>query len=72
MTETTYVLWIPVISLGLCIVLKRWANLLISVPFLLSIGTLLVSPMAQLRYSWSLLFGAVILISLPFMKIHEE
>lgn len=69
MSEATYVLWIPVISLCLCIVLKRKTNVLIFIPFLMNLGVLVVSPAAQLRYSWSLLFGAVILISMPLMQL---
>lgn len=71
MSEATYVLWIPVISLCLCIVLKRKTNVLVFIPFLMNMGTLIVSPAAQLRYSWSLLFGAVILIAMPFMRLKD-
>ncbi len=71
MSETTYVLWIPVISLCLCIALRRKMNVLIFIPFLMNLGTLMVSPAAQLRYSWSLLFGAVILIAMPFMRLKD-
>lgn len=69
MSEATYVLWIPVISLCLCIVLKRKTNVLVFIPFLMNMGTLMVSPTAQFRYSWSLLFGAIILIAMPFMQL---
>ena len=71
MSETTYVLWIPVISLCLCIALRRKMNVLIFIPFLMNLGTLMVSPAAQLRYSWSLLFGDVILIAMPFMRLKD-
>ena len=71
MSEATYVLWIPVISLCLCMVLRRKTNALIFIPFLMNLGVLMVSPAAQLRYSWSLLFGAVILIAMPFMRLKD-
>ena len=71
MSEATYVLWIPVISLCLCMVLRRKTNVLIFIPFLMNLGVLMVSPAAQLRYSWSLLFGAVILIAMPFMRLKD-
>ena len=68
MTEGVYVSWIPLLSLALCIVTRRYKSLVYLIPWILSIGTLLLLPAAQSRYSWSLAFGAVLIAAVPLVR----
>lgn len=67
MTEVTYTVWIPLLAVGLCVVLKRFGNLLYASPMLISIGTVLVTPRHNSRYSWVMLFCSVLLLVVPFI-----
>ena len=55
-------------GLALCIVTRRYKLLVYYIPWILSIGTLLLLPAAQSRYSWSLAFGAVLIAAVPLVR----
>lgn len=67
MTEVTYTVWIPLLSIGLCIVLRRLRNLIYTSPMLISLCTVLVTPRHNSRYSWVMLFCSVLLLIVPFI-----
>ena len=70
MTEGLYVSWIPLMTIALCCLTRRYWNLTYMIPWLLSIGTLLVLPAPQTRYTWTLLFGAALIAAIPAIRDH--
>ncbi|EFA22926.1 DUF6020 family protein [Bifidobacterium gallicum] len=68
MTEGLYSLWLPVLALVLCLALRRYRNLLYLAPFLIMMGTMLLSPMHQFRYTWPMAFCAVLVMAIAFIK----
>lgn len=70
MTEGLYVSWIPLMAFALCCLTRRYGNLVYMIPWVLSIGTLLVLPAPQTRYTWTLLFGVSLVAAIPL--IHDK
>lgn len=70
MSEATYVVWIPVISLMICLWKKKYQNLVFYTPWVLTIMTLLLLPAHQTRYTWTLAFGAIMIIAIPFIELN--
>lgn len=68
MSEATYTVCVPLLCIGLCVVLRRWENLIYASPMLISICTLLVTPRHNTRYSYTLLFCSILLLAIPFIK----
>ncbi len=69
MTEGFYALWIPLLSIMICIVLRRYRNLLYLVPTIITMGTMIIMPMHQFRYSWPIAFCALLVGAAPFISI---
>ncbi|RSX53349.1 hypothetical protein D2E26_1391 [Bifidobacterium dolichotidis] len=67
MTEGLYSLWLPVLAVLMCFALKRYRNLLILLPYVITMATLLVGPMHQYRYSWPLAFCSLLIVAAPFI-----
>ncbi|KAA8827338.1 DUF6020 family protein [Bifidobacterium tissieri] len=67
MSEATYVLWIPLISVALCLWKRKYGNLVLYTPWALTIATLALLPAHQTRYTWTLAFGAILIMAIPFM-----
>lgn len=72
MSEATYVVWFPVLAVALCFLRGRKWNLMVLVPFALTIATLFVDPAHQSRYTWTLLFCSMLIAAAPFMKLGER
>lgn len=72
MTENIYVVWIPVIGIGLCLLRRQGGNVLYAVPLLASIPTLMLDPAYQTRYSWSLAYGFIVFLALGWMVTADQ
>ena len=68
MTEGLYVSWVPLMTIALCCLTRRYRNLTYMIPWLLSIGTLLMLPAPQTRYTWTLLFGTALIVAIPAIR----
>lgn len=67
MSEALYVSWIPLLSIALCAVRRRWRNLLYISPQFFSIAALLVQPSHNFRYTWAVAFTTMVFVALPFI-----
>ena len=67
MTEAIYVSWIPLIAFSLCCIRRYYDRLVLFIPWALTIGTLMLLPAHQTRYTWTLAFGAILIMAIPFM-----
>ncbi|RSX50889.1 DUF6020 family protein [Bifidobacterium callimiconis] len=70
MTEAIYVSWIPLLSFALCCIRRNYDRLILFVPWWLTIATLMLSPAHQTRYTWTLAFGAIMIIAIPFIELN--
>ncbi|PJM78635.1 hypothetical protein CUU80_08590 [Bifidobacterium scaligerum] len=67
MSEATYTVCIPLLSIGLCVVLRRAKNLIYSSPLLISLATVFVTPRHNARYSYVLLFCSLLWLVVPII-----
>lgn len=67
MREGVYTLWLPLLAVLSCLAQRRYRNLLILTPAILTMCTMAVQPMHQFRYSWPLAFGMALIIAAPFI-----
>ncbi|KAB8290098.1 DUF6020 family protein [Bifidobacterium avesanii] len=70
MRENLYTVWVPLFAMACCFVIggRRWRNLVYLTPWLLTIGSLLVLPGHQTRYTWTLTFGVAMIIAVPWIR----
>lgn len=69
MNLATYTVWAPMMCVALCFVRGRRRNLVLMLPFLWTIASLLICPAYQPRYSWTLMYGAVMMMAIPFVRL---
>lgn len=70
--EALYVLWLPLIALGLTVAVRRYRNLYYLIPTLVNWCSLLFVPTHQVRYTLSFLFCFVLTIALPFVIVDSD
>lgn len=69
MSEGFYALWLPVLAILLCLALRRYHNLLYLLPTMITMGSMIIQPMHQFRYTWPLAFEAVLVAATAFMVL---
>lgn len=72
MSEATYVVWLPMLAIALCVLRRRTDNLVLLIPFILTIATVLIDPAHQSRYTWTLLYNSAIMMALPFVQFPSQ
>ena len=70
--EGIYVSWIPVLAVALCVLKKRYRNLLLLAPVLLTWCNLLIIPAPQQRYSLGMLFPTLLFALTPFLSLLKD
>ena len=70
--EALYVLWVPLIAVGLTVAVKRYRNLYYLIPTLVNWCSLLLLPTHQVRYTLSFLFCFVLTIAIPFVIVDSN
>lgn len=70
--EALYVLWVPLLALGLTVAVKRYRNLYYLIPTFVNWCSLLFVPTHQVRYTLSFLFCFVLTIAIPFVIVNSN
>lgn len=69
--EGLYVSWIPLLVFAVCILKRKYSNLLFMLPFLFMAFIQLLLPAHQVRYSFGFLFPVILLLAIPFLEKRE-